>query len=82
MTGPFEALGIELKGYRVTKKKLKEWTDNRIPHTVLLFANGGVFNSKGDGIYESTHFKYDTLGGFWKFARDYKRAVMWTQKNI
>ena len=77
MIPPFKALGIELKGHWLSKRKLTEWTKHNTPHTVLLYAKGGVFTSKGDGIYESTDMRFESLDEFWQHARNFKSAVMW-----
>lgn len=74
---PFASLGINLTGYRVTKSRLREWTKSKSPHTAFLHSNGGVFNSKGDGVYESVDHKFNDLESFWKYARKHKNGVMW-----
>ena len=77
MTLPFESLGIELKGYRLTKKQLIAWTSTNTSHVVPLYTNGGVFTSKGDGVYESAVARFNSLDEFWNYAKQFKNIVMW-----
>lgn len=74
---PFKSIGIDLNGFRLTKKQLLAWTSTNTPHVVPLFTGGGVFTSSGNGIYESTVLKFHSVDEFWQFARDYKNIVMW-----
>lgn len=74
---PFKSLGIDLQGHRLTKRQLKKWERSNTPHIVPLFSNGGIFTSEGDGAYESTEYKFDSVEEFWKFARAYKNILIW-----
>jgi len=75
MTLPFASLGIHLSSCKVTKKQLKEWTDSRKPHIVVLFSLGGIFTSEGDGVYTSFKYKFDTTEEFWQFARQHRQGA-------
>lgn len=77
--GPFAVSGIELKGYRLTKKQLKAWAESSTPHLVLLYTMGGVFTSNGDGTYESHERKFDSMESFWLFARDFRQGAVMTE---
>lgn len=79
MTGPFAAAGIQLNGYRLTKRQLTKWTNEGTPHTVALHTLGGIYTSNGDGVYRSTEFQWNSVDEFWQKAARSKqgRAIMW-----
>lgn len=77
MNLPYKSLGIELNGYRLTKKQLNVWTSSNTTHVVPLFTGGGIFTSKGDGIYESSLIRFNSVDEFWDYAKKYKNIVMW-----
>lgn len=79
MTGPFAATGIQLNGHRMTKRLLTQWTAEGRPHTVAIHTLGGIYTTKGDGVYTSTDAVYDTVGDFWRdVGRLYQgSALMW-----
>lgn len=74
---PLASCGINLKGFKLTKRQLLAWEKTNTSHLVFLYTMGGIFTTKGDGIYESNAMKFDSTEAFWIFARDYKqRAIM------
>lgn len=81
MNLPFQSLGIDLKGYRLTKKQLIAWTSSQTAHTVPLFTGGGVFTSNGDGVYESASTRFESVEEFWNYAKQFKNIVMWRDWN-
>jgi len=77
MKTPFKNIGIDLKGYRLTKKQLQAWIDTQTPHVVAVHSYGGIYTSKGDGVYESIDEIFHSLEDFWKHVRSNKQAIMW-----
>lgn len=74
---PLASCGIQLKGFKLTKRHLLHWEKSNTSHLVFLYTQGGIFTSKGDGIYESYEREFETVEAFWLFARDYRqRGVM------
>ena len=80
MKAPLSSIGIDFGAQKITKRQLKKWTETGKPHIVILFSNGGIYASKGNGVYESTIDKHDTLESFWVIARNYKSGFMYEQK--
>lgn len=72
--GPLASIGIDVTGYKITKRQLLQWTDSKISHTVFLYSLGGVFTSQGDGVYKSWQKQFDSTEEFWKFARDFRSS--------
>ena len=79
MIGPLTAAGIQLNGHRMTRRLLRQWTEEGRPHTVAIHTLGGIYTSKGDGVYASTEQAFNSVEEFWRYIGRYYqgRALMW-----